>query len=485
MGVGVGRGNDTYDFLQPEEIDFLSAPKKDSFDQQKPNSSSQIPPTKIVENRRQVFEKSYSLNKPPTPSQQQQQQQQQLQQPSPSQTPPQQQQQPAKSVDKISPEKPPLERKKSSTPLKQSLTLDGDKSNDAKQQQKKRKDDECRQIMSRGNIETVAERAAHFEEIDLEKFNRLKSRLDEYDWYGQDNGEQANASRNPLADKKNLRMLLYGYTDAKNLPNEAFYNYEKYLSTLNPIKQQDVNNNNMPVEYLKKQQQAGFAPYRLGYEGANSNELTNASYLINEIPNSDRMQFEKNSSSPIKSTMRPTGDEYSNEMAAAAAKFHAAMMRSNKRGESEIISTDSDIGTSPSGTTYASQPSSPQQVNFSTTTDNSPNCSIPDSNMYNFFMDNIYNKKYPPPGVMMNSNHQQGRSNDSSSNEQDLIMMMRKDSPGASNQQLKQSYLDVIDQLRDLSITSKKQIGNFNFWRFEKLWEIYCCLRIWFENFLF
>lgn len=134
----------------------------------------------------------------------------------------------------------------------------------------------------------------------------------------------------------------------------------------------------------------------------------------------------------------------------------------SSKGESEIISTDSDIGTSPSGTTYASQPSSPQQINLST--DNSPNCSIPDTNMYNFFMDSMY-KKYP------GNNYQSGgggggRSNESSSNEQDLIM--RKDSL-ANHQQLKQCYLDVIDQLRDLTITSKKQIGKIYYLKY-----LYC-----------
>lgn len=224
MGV-----DDPYDFLHTDEIDFLTPPKKDSL-----TGAEKQPilggPTKIVENRRQVFEKSHSLSKP-------------------------------------SPPKPTPERKKSSTPLKRdassSTTIvaaansnilpsneqiensksistpnsqpdQNSKSNQQQQQQqqllKKKKDDECRQIMSRANIETVAERAAHFEEIDFEKYNRLKNRLDEYDW-GQDDKNQQATGRNAL-DKQNLRMLLYGYADQKNMGNEAGYlSYEKFMNS--------------------------------------------------------------------------------------------------------------------------------------------------------------------------------------------------------------------------------------------------------------
>ena len=40
---------------------------------------------------------------------------------------------------------------------------------------------ECKRLMSRAHIETVAERAAHFEEIDPERYNRLKSKFYELD----------------------------------------------------------------------------------------------------------------------------------------------------------------------------------------------------------------------------------------------------------------------------------------------------------------
>ena len=38
---------------------------------------------------------------------------------------------------------------------------------------------ECRRLMSRANMETVAERAARFEEIDIERYKRMKNKLDE------------------------------------------------------------------------------------------------------------------------------------------------------------------------------------------------------------------------------------------------------------------------------------------------------------------
>ena len=38
---------------------------------------------------------------------------------------------------------------------------------------------ECRRLMSRTNMETVAERAAHFEDIDPDRYNRMKSKFDD------------------------------------------------------------------------------------------------------------------------------------------------------------------------------------------------------------------------------------------------------------------------------------------------------------------
>ncbi len=40
---------------------------------------------------------------------------------------------------------------------------------------------ECKRLMSRAHIETVAERAAHFEEVDPERYNRLKNKFYELD----------------------------------------------------------------------------------------------------------------------------------------------------------------------------------------------------------------------------------------------------------------------------------------------------------------
>jgi hypothetical protein len=49
---------------------------------------------------------------------------------------------------------------------------------------------ECKRIMSRANMETVAERAAHFEDIDPERYNRIRSRLYELDQEQQQNEQQ-------------------------------------------------------------------------------------------------------------------------------------------------------------------------------------------------------------------------------------------------------------------------------------------------------
>lgn len=40
---------------------------------------------------------------------------------------------------------------------------------------------ECKRLMSRNNVETVAERAARFEDIDFERYNRLKAKYGELD----------------------------------------------------------------------------------------------------------------------------------------------------------------------------------------------------------------------------------------------------------------------------------------------------------------
>lgn len=118
--------------------------------------------------------------------------------------------------------------------------------NKVNMQQKKRTGDECRQIMSRANIETVAERAAHFEDIDLEKFNRLKSKFDEYDLYYQDQDVNNQNSTRDQLDKQRLRMLLYGYNDESNsnhIDNDGLYNYAKYMNS-NKQGSQMVDNEN-------------------------------------------------------------------------------------------------------------------------------------------------------------------------------------------------------------------------------------------------
>lgn len=117
-----------------------------------------------------------------------------------------------------------------------------------------------------------------------------------------------------------------------------------------------------------------------------------------------------------------------------------------------MISTDSDIGTSPSGTTFASQPSSPQQINPSA--DNSP--SYPESyNLYNFFADYANKRIIATPKSTINS---------------DLSSIMEStDKKHTSpdyypnpNLALRQGYIDIVDHLQGLSIASKKQLGELN-----------------------
>ena len=100
-----------------------------------------------------------------------------------------------------------------------------------------------------------------------------------------------------------------------------------------------------------------------------------------------------------------------------------------------MISTDSDIGTSPSGTTFASQPSSPQQIN-------------PESyNLYNFFTD-YANKKMLSGATKSTIN-----SSDMSFIGSDNI---KKQSPEYFNPR----HIEIVDHLQGLSIASKKQLGN-------------------------
>lgn len=124
----------------------------------------------------------------------------------------------------------------------------------------------------------------------------------------------------------------------------------------------------------------------------------------------------------------------------------------NSKGDSDIISTDSDIGTSPSGTTLASQPSSPQQINQSA---DSPSYFGPNNNNnpYNFYMDNNENLR------KRISNAQSRVSNESSMNDADRFY---KDGSElfSSNLPIKQGYLDV-SQLTGLNGEKKKQLGLF------------------------
>lgn len=119
-----------------------------------------------------------------------------------------------------------------------------------------------------------------------------------------------------------------------------------------------------------------------------------------------------------------------------------------------MISTDSDIGTSPSGTTFASQPSSPQQINPSA--DNSP--SYPESyNLYNFFADYANKRIIATPKSTINSDLSSIMESTDKNN-------MKHTSPDYynPNQALRQGYIDIVDHLQGLSIASKKQLGVFN-----------------------
>jgi hypothetical protein len=237
-----------YDYLEPDEIDYL---KTESSQQTTNPENMPLKPTRIVENRRQVFEKSHSMSssstKPPDPQPQPQQKVSQTKSVSPVKmttrpiNEPQQQRKHVMSDGPSSHRSSVGEASDSSKTTPNSQGSGGNQldSNKTNNQPKKRTGDECRQIMSRANIETVAERAAHFEDVDFEKFNRLKSKLDEYDWY-----PDQEQSPNPI-DKQKLRMLLYGYKDqnnnnSKSMGNEAFYNnYERYLNSLQQHQKQD------------------------------------------------------------------------------------------------------------------------------------------------------------------------------------------------------------------------------------------------------
>ncbi len=70
---------------------------------------------------------------------------------------------------------------------------------------------ECKRLMSRTNIETVAERAARFEDIDFERYNRLKAKYGELDL----DQQYENDFENQLQLQRYLRLNSFGGGEAK------------------------------------------------------------------------------------------------------------------------------------------------------------------------------------------------------------------------------------------------------------------------------
>lgn len=79
---------------------------------------------------------------------------------------------------------------------------------------------ECKRLMSRANMETVAERASRFEDIDYERYNRMKSKFTELETYQEQ--ELKNQMLKLQQDRLNQQILLRNVTnDAPNTDNNS------------------------------------------------------------------------------------------------------------------------------------------------------------------------------------------------------------------------------------------------------------------------
>jgi len=88
---------------------------------------------------------------------------------------------------------------------------------------------ECKRLMSRAHIETVAERAAHFEEIDPERYNRLKSKF-----YELDQNQQ----------QELLQMHINMQYPNSNVPNSNLILLNNFVESLMMSPNYLLNNNN-------------------------------------------------------------------------------------------------------------------------------------------------------------------------------------------------------------------------------------------------
>ena len=102
---------------------------------------------------------------------------------------------------------------------------------------------ECRRLMSRANMETVAERAARFEEIDIERYKRMKNRLNELELLNQ---KEAEIKLNHIANTTNLLINSGNHIETDlnkvNKKNNDNFNLANLLNNLKPVVYEDKNN---------------------------------------------------------------------------------------------------------------------------------------------------------------------------------------------------------------------------------------------------
>ncbi len=89
---------------------------------------------------------------------------------------------------------------------------------------------ECKRLMSRTNVESVAERASRFEEIDFERYNRLKAKYGELD-LGQQYGNEFGGQRLlRLGDYRYREGCLFGdYSNGGGSPRDSKHHNGKFV----------------------------------------------------------------------------------------------------------------------------------------------------------------------------------------------------------------------------------------------------------------
>ena len=146
---------------------------------------------------------------------------------------------------------------------------------------------ECKRLMTRGNIETVAERAAHFEEVDPERYNRLKNKFYELDV----------SQQQELLQMHNMQYPAFNNATNSNSTNSNLYLLNHFVESLMmtpPMASSNFLANNYGKNSSASLSKNAYQTTKSNLNEFNNNNQTNTNNSINA-----NASFNMNASSKI------------------------------------------------------------------------------------------------------------------------------------------------------------------------------------------